>query len=324
MRWLTADEAKVLALLWLLFASVRGLGRTGLFRHLARRFEAGRFLALRLVVVTFFLSALVTNDVALITVVPLTLELNASGKGLMVILEALAANAGSALTPFGNPQNLYLYWYFHLTPRPFFLTVLPFVAFFFLLLAASSLLVRSRSLPLATPPPVAPRASLQLVGLLLLVFVTLKLLPFWAVGPVLLALVLSDPGALRVDYGLLLTLAALFAFINNLEPRLQLISQGHVFPLAALSSQILSNVPVAVMLSRVTTDWRALLLGVNAGGFGTPIASIANWIALKLYLASQTDPAKRRRFLLAFLGANALAFALAYGLASAILGRRLP
>ncbi len=114
MRWITVDEAKVLVLLWLLFALVQGLERAGLVRWVARRFEAGRFIALRLVVVTFFLAALVTNDVALIRVVPLTLELNTEGKGFIVILETLAANAGSALTPFGNPQNLSLYWFDHL------------------------------------------------------------------------------------------------------------------------------------------------------------------------------------------------------------------
>ncbi len=324
MRWITVDEAKVLVLLWLLFALVQGLERAGLVRWVARRFEAGRFIAFRLVVVTFFLAALVTNDVALITVVPLTLELNTEGKGFIVILEALAANAGSALTPFGNPQNLYLYWFYHLNSPAFFRTMLPFGAFFLTVLAVTSLGARIETFPAAPVPPVVRRALPQLFGLLVLVLFTLKRLPLWTAGPVFLLLAITDSGAFFVDYGLLLTLALLFVLINNLEVRVSAIPRGHVFPLAALLSQVLSNVPVAVMLSRVTTDWRALLLGVNAGGFGSPIASIANWIALKLYLASQTDPAKRRRFLFAFLGANALAFALAYGLGSAILGRRLP
>ncbi|WP_457673373.1 SLC13 family permease [Thiolapillus sp.] len=106
---LSSSEWQVLLILFALFVAIRGLQNSGFMDALSRRVERGRAIPLKLVAGTFFLSMLVTNDAALIVMVPLTLALDTERKGLLVILEALAANAGSALTPFGNPQNLFIY-----------------------------------------------------------------------------------------------------------------------------------------------------------------------------------------------------------------------
>jgi Na+/H+ antiporter NhaD/arsenite permease-like protein len=104
----------VLFILFVLFVVVKGLQRSGLLLRLSQRIEGGQFIPLKLVIATFCLSMLVTNDVALTVIVPLTLFLNIDRKDVLVILEALAANAGSALTLFGNPQNLFIYWFYQI------------------------------------------------------------------------------------------------------------------------------------------------------------------------------------------------------------------
>ncbi len=107
----SAAEAEILLLLWALFVVVRGLENSGLMARLARRLEGGSGAAVKLVVATFFLAMLVTNDAALVVIVPLTLGLDLKRRDLLVICEALAANAGAALSPLGNPQNLFIYWF---------------------------------------------------------------------------------------------------------------------------------------------------------------------------------------------------------------------
>ena len=101
----SANEMQVLFLLFVLFIAANGLLKSGAISKIAQSIEKGKFIPLKLVVITFFLSMLVTNDISLIVIVPITLSLNINRKGILVILEALAANAGSALTPVGNPQN---------------------------------------------------------------------------------------------------------------------------------------------------------------------------------------------------------------------------
>ncbi len=143
------DELEVLYLLWLLFAATKALEHRGVFEALARRLEAGKALGPKLVLGTFLLAALVTNDAALFAAMPLLLALRQKRAELAALL-VVAANAGSALTPFGNPQNLYLYWYYGLSPAAFFAAVLPLAGGFFLALAAAAYFLSPP--PLATPP----------------------------------------------------------------------------------------------------------------------------------------------------------------------------
>ncbi|HEC80861.1 MAG TPA: hypothetical protein ENI42_00330, partial [Thermoplasmatales archaeon] len=130
------DDLKIIYILFVFLVIVKGLERSGFLEHMALKFEKGKFLVLKLVLLTGILSAFVTNDVALLTVVPFTLLLCTKNLVFIIILETLTANAVSALTPFGNPQNIFIYWHYHLTLLEFTRVILPFtiILFFFIVL----------------------------------------------------------------------------------------------------------------------------------------------------------------------------------------------
>ena len=307
------DELEVLYLLWLLFAATKALEREGVFEALARRLEAGKALVPKLVLGTFLLAALVTNDAALFAAMPLVLALRQKRVELAALV-IVATNAGSTLTPFGNPQNLYLYWYYNLSPTAFFAAMLPLAGGFFLALAATALFL--------SPPPLAPpeegRVSTSLPVLAALfgvILVILRVLPLWTSVLALFLLALWDRKAFRVDYGLLLTFAAFFLLVDNLETLLPArFAHPHaVFALSMGLSQVLSNVPAAIFLAPLTPSWKALLWGANVGGFGTPVASMANLIALRLFL-KDVGGTDRRRFLVLYALTQAAALVLGLGL----------
>ncbi len=299
----TQADAQVIFLLWALFVTTRGLQRHGLLAHLAARLERGGHLALKLTLATFGLAMLVTNDVALVSVVPLTMLLHTPARLWIVILEALAANAGSALSPFGNPQNLFLYWFYGLSAQDFVRVVGPLAGASGIGLAGAAWLVdRRQSLPAPATalPSVSRRAWVYAGGLVLLILAVLRWLPLWVGwGPILYALAFDRP-TLRVDYALLVTFGCFFGFTDNLRLILAhvLAHPQHVFLLAVALSQGLSNVPTALLLADFTPRWQALLWGVNVGGFGTLWASLANLIAYRAY--AQADPRGRRAWLVRF------------------------
>ncbi len=306
-------ETEVLLLLWALFVPVRGLELSGFMRMLAIRVEAtGRYLASSLVLLTFLLAALVTNDAALVVVTPLTMGLRTPGRARLVILEALAANAGSALTPFGNPQNLYIFWKYAPDISSFMGTIAPFSLFSLgLLLAAATMLPVRAAKPSEKPAPAVSSTAWMHAGLLVLaVLVILRVLPLWMLLLTATCATLFDRRSLRVDYGLLLTFAAFFALSDNLRMMLAgaLENGGHVFALSALASQVMSNVPATLLFSRFTNDWQALLWGVNVGGYGTLIASFANLIAWRAFMNVEHDGTARRLFAVRFLLAGLMMF----------------
>ncbi len=284
-----ASELEVLFLLGVLFVTVKGLENSGVVMSLARSIEKGRWIPLKLVAATFILSMVVTNDIALIVIVPLTLSLGTNRKDVLIILEALAANAGSALTPIGNPQNLFLYWFYRVDPLEFVTAIAPFSAFFLVLLLLASVAVQT------TNNEVSParsfrigRAAYVYGGLLLLVILTVfHVVPVAAGALVLVYSLLFDRRSLCIDYGLLLTFFCFFGLAENVRTLLasDLEHSGHIFVLSALSSQIMSNVPAALLFAKFTAQWRALLWGTNVGGFGSLMASFANLIAYKLYVS---------------------------------------
>ena len=320
---------QVLCLLFCLMAVVLGLQSCGLFELLAQKLLTGRKsrrrLVLLLVLLPFFTSMLVTNDVALITFVPfglLVLEA-ADVKALaipVVVLQTVAANLGSMATPVGNPQNLYLYAFYGLNGAQFFHALFPLVLVSLLGLTAACLCTGKRELRVDFPrsislhSPVRLAVYLALFGLCLLsVF---RLVPYAAVTAGVLAvfLVLDRKLLRRVDYGLLLTFLCFFVFSGNLgriapvrDFLSELLARGALLCSAA-ASQIISNVPAAVLLSGFTDDWHGLLAGVNIGGLGTPIASLASLISLRLYL--RQPEAKPGRYLLIFTLANLAGLAL--------------
>ncbi len=294
----SVQELQVLYILFVLFIAVRGLQNSGLILRFSRVIETGRRIPLKLVVFTFFLSMLVTNDVALIVMVPITLALNMSRKGILVIFEALAANAGSAFTPFGNPQNLYIYWYYNLSPIEFISSIAAFSMVFLLLLLVSAGFIKTEiKLQKLTVITVNKRQALIYGVLFIIVLLTiLHVLPVLSGFAVLIFALLFDRPALKVDYALLLSFLFFFGLADDLKLILatEINHSGNIFLLSALSSQFISNVPATLLFAKFTSNWEALLWGVNAGGFGTLFGSLANLIAYKLYITHTSSEHKAK------------------------------
>ena len=311
-------DLRTLSLLYCLMTVVAGLRQAGLFAHLAhslcQRTTSLRALALLLVLLCFFSSMLITNDVALLTFVPfavVVLGMADRKKELIhiVVLQTVAANLGSMLTPVGNPQNLFLYSYYDLSIGDFLRVTLPVWLLSLLLISVSCLLFdRSRmEIFLGEEPGIDRRGLILYLALFVLCLTVVLRLLSW---PVMLAsllavlLIFDRRILLKADVMLLLTLVAFFIFSGNLaridavSALLRRLLAGREYPVTLLTSQIISNVPAALLLSGFTDQSRALLLGVNIGGLGTPIASLASLISMKLY--SHSDHAHTGRYLLEF------------------------
>lgn len=323
-------DLHTLGLLFVLMAVMAGLQRLGLFRTMGeamlRRTRTTRQLEAVLIFLPFFTSMAVTNDVALITFVPFALEvLSMAGQSRraipVVVMQTIAANLGSMTTPIGNPQNLYLYSRYSLSIGEFFSTLLPLTAASLALLAVF-ILSRS-SKPVSVPANGAParpmpkgRLILLLVLFVLCLAVVAKLLPLWLVCVIVLVVLLftDRPALLKVDYALLLTFVGFFIFVGNLGRvpffiRLfQQLLTGREVICSILASQVISNVPAALLLSGFTDQAQALLIGVNLGGLGTLIASMASLISYK-YIA-KAFPCEKGKYLLWFTLANVAFLAL--------------
>jgi len=316
-------DFRVLCLLLCLMAVVAGFKSLGAFQwltwQLLRRIKSGRILGVTLVLLPFFCSMLVTNDVALIVFVPFTLALLAQlgcGSAMIpvVVLQTIAANLGSMATPVGNPQNLYLYAAYSLSAGEFFSVTLPLTAVSLLVLVLASIPVLPRSLPEQQLED-ARISSLKKMLLYIALF-CLCLLTVFRVVPypvttalVVAALAIADRKLLKeIDFLLLLTFVCFFVVSENLgrvgavRTFLQALLERSTLLTAVGTSQVISNVPAAVLLSGFTDQWRDLLAGVNIGGLGTPIASLASLISLKLY--SARPGADTMRFLAVFTAAN--------------------
>ena len=320
-------DFRTLALLYALMLVVAGLRNAGAFAHLAHlvcvRAKTARGMGMLLVAMTFFSSMLITNDVALLTFVPFAVVLlGMTGRQhdliLIVVLQTVAANLGSMLTPVGNPQNLYLYSYYDLRAADFFRITAPVW-----LLSLALTLLLCLALPGAPlrvelgEEPGMDRGKLRLylalfAACLLSVF---RLLPWPALLLIVAAalLALDRRMLLGADFMLLLTFVAFFVFAGNLarleagDRLLRQLLNGREYLTALLASQVISNVPAALLLSGFTDNARDLLLGVDVGGLGTPIASLASLISLKLY--SRSRDAHTGRYLLTFALINLLLLA---------------
>ncbi|MFZ1041905.1 MAG: SLC13 family permease [Anaerolineales bacterium] len=210
-----------------------------------------------MIAVTFFLSMLVTNDVALIVIVPLTLTLDINRKDILVILEALAANAGSALTPFGNPQNLFIYWFYNINAEAFITAIAPFSLVFLILLVLASLLIRTSNNKVLPVEAAKIKYSVFIYGALLLtvILAVLHVLPVQAEFIVIIYAVIFDRNSLRIDYALLLTFACFFGLAENIQGifAANVEHSGHIFIFSALLSQAISNVPATLLLIYMRT-----------------------------------------------------------------------
>ena len=311
------QELEVLFILFSLFVTVKGLENSGLILRISQNIERGKAAPLKLVVATFFLSMLITNDAALIVIVPLTLAIKIKRMDVLVILEALAANAGSALTPFGNPQNLFIYWFFGLTPAEFIAAIAPFSFIFFVLLVISSSFIKTNNSNQSSSKTATIEKSSYIYGILLIIalLTVLRLLPVSAGIVIILYALLFDRKSLRIDYALLFVFFFFFGVAENLKIILgsDIRHAGHIFLFSALASQIMSNVPAALLFAKFTIYWKALLWGTNAGGFGSILGSLANLIAYKLYIANNSTN-KQLSFTAKFLTFGYIAFFISLGL----------
>ena len=318
------DELEVLFILFALFLSVNGLQRHGVIANISQRLERGKAIPLKLVLATFFLSMIITNDAALIVIVPLTLSLNINHKDILVIFEALAANAGSAFTPFGNPQNLFIYWFYELAPAEFIATIAPFSLVFLVLLAIPMIFVKIKNhnkLQGTKTQDMGRFAYLYAALLSVVILSVLHLLPVYACAAVVLFALLFDRKTLRIDYTILISFFFFFGLADNLGTLLEseIEHSGNIFVFSALVSQIISNVPTALLFAEFTTEWKALLWGTNVGGFGSLFGSLANLIAYKLYVANK-DTSNIPDFTRKFLLFGYIAFFISMGLYFTIYG----
>jgi len=296
-------DLRTLTCLFCVLAVVCALKNIQFFYILAKKvvrlFKNARMSILALVYITFIGSMLIANDMALLTFLPLSFfVLTTTGKekymAFAFIMQNIAANLGGMLTPFGNPQNLYLYSYFHIDNLEFMgIMAPPFVLSVLLITVCCLVFVKPE--PLEVPkevdhlPPV--RTVLYLLLFALSIVIVFRGIPY-ELGLVVipLALLILDRKALKmVDYPLLLTFVFFFIFAGNMA-RIDVVKQffsmlmeKSTLLFSVLSCQAISNVPSAILLSQFTDNYRQLLLGVNIGGVGTLIASLASLITFREY-----------------------------------------
>ncbi len=300
-------DYRVLVLLFALMLVVGGFKSLGVFRLLGEKLccnvNSIRSLTIVLTCLCFFSSMLITNDVALITFVPFTISvfvmIACENKLIpVVVIETIAANLGSMLTPIGNPQNLLLFSAGEMTVGEFVLHMLPITVISFVLIMGCIFLLKNQKISMvlkedSVQEPVLKRKAFWIYLLLFLVCMgnVFHLYSHWIVGivVVLVVFVMDKKLFAEADYSLLLTFIGFFVFIGNMK-QIEAINQwimdiitGNELVIGVLSSQVISNVPAAMLLFGFTTDFKELLYGVNIGGLGTLIASMASLISYRFY-----------------------------------------
>ena len=296
-------DVKTLTCLFCVLAVVCALKNINFFyvlaKQLVRLFRNARMSILALVYITFIGSMLIANDMALLTFLPLGMfVLTTTGKGKYMaftfIMQNIAANLGGMLTPFGNPQNLYLYTKFQI-PNLEFMQIMaaPFGLAILLITLCCIIFVKPEPLMLKEEKLSLPlgRSILYLALFLLAIAIVFRGIPYW-IGLIVIPVVLLfvDRKALKmVDYPLLFTFVFFFVFSGNMA-RIDVVRQlfswlleKNTLLFSVASCQVISNVPSAILLSQFTENYRQLLLGVNIGGVGTLIASLASLITFREY-----------------------------------------
>ena len=317
--------------LFCLMLIVAGLRECGVFdwlgTSLLRHVNSERMVALLLIFLCFFCSMLITNDVALITFVPFGILLlrmchMEQKKILLVTFMTMAANLGSMFTPIGNPQNLYLYSLSGLSLLQFLLMMLPytlgaavlFLICIFLFFSGKKISVSLEKKAITHPRQIAVFAALFFCCILTVA----KLLPHSILLLITIAGICLVNRSLyrRADYSLLFTFVFFFLFIGNMKQMaalriyLEQMITGHERLLSVLTSQIISNVPAAMLLSGYTKEIPELIVGTNLGGLGTLIASMASLISYRQITAA--DASCRKKYILIFTVFNLVFLAILY------------
>ncbi len=314
--WIDYIDFKVIAILFCLMAVVAALRLSGLFdiaaAALTRRCKSIRSLAAILVGITFILSMGITNDVALIVLIPFSLILlnNITRTKIrirIIVFQTIAANVGSSLTPIGNPQNLFLFTSYDFSVLRFFSITIPVVLLGGLFLGISIWTIPNDNLAKFIPSPnhsiSIRKTALHLVLFILSIGSVFNIMDFRVITVIILAVYLLIDRKLlkKIDYSLLLTFLFFFIFIGNLQ-RIETISKlliqiadRNTLLFSAFLSQIISNVPAAILISGFTDNAAELLIGVSIGGMGTLIASLASVISFKFFI--QNRPGETVKYL---------------------------
>ncbi len=313
LRYIEYIDLKTISLLFCLMTVMAGLREIGVFSALAntllKKTKNFRTVSLILIMLCFFTSMLVTNDVALITFVPFAIEVvKKSDKSKfmvpIVVLQTIAANLGSMLTPVGNPQNLYLYSLSGMSLGEFVLLVLPYTAISLVLLVIANFTIKSSAVEYkAEKTEFSPKLTVFYIVLFLVCMLTVaNVLEYWVTFAVVTVamLIINRKLLLKVDYSLLLTFIFFFIFIGNMSNvdafrnAVSHLLGGREILMSVLSSQVISNVPAAVLLSGFTDNVKDLIVGTNIGGLGTLIASMASLISYKIFAAEM--PRQKRKY----------------------------
>ena len=315
-------DFKTLTCLFCVLAVVCALKNINFFYMLARKivqlFKTARMSVLALVYITFIGSMLIANDMALLTFLPLGyFVLSSTGKqkymAFTFIMQNIAANLGGMLTPFGNPQNLYLYTHFNI-PNLEFMAIMapPFVLSVLLITVCCIVFVKSEPLNVPDEKVVLnpKRTVLYLLLFALSIAIVFRGIPY-LIGLIVIPAVLffADRKALEdVDYGLLLTFVFFFIFAGNMarvyavRELFSVLLEKSTLLFSVISCQCISNVPSAILLSQFTGNYQDLLVGVNIGGVGTLISSLASLITFRAY--AEHNPGKTGHYIALFSAFN--------------------
>ena len=335
-------NSRVLAILFCLMLIVAALSRIGTFNVLTNKLlskvKTLRGISLLMSLMAFFMSMFLTNDVSLVTLVPfaiMVLEPFGENRKLMytLIIMTVAANLGSMLTPIGNPQNLYLYEQYKIGLGEFLYLMLPYSLLSLAIVVTLTFILIRETKEL---PKVAKQYDEHISLMKLLIYIALFIFNILTVVGVVhylvsllvtmvVMMIMDRRSFLKVDYNLLLTFVFFFILIGNIG-RMEavtgtlsgLVSRNPV-PAAILSSQIISNVPAAMLLSAFTKDGKALIIGTNLGGLGTLIASMASLITYRFHASFSKNNKDngngiQENYILNFTWINIAALLLLFGL----------
>jgi len=341
-QYLSYINVRVLAILFGLMLIVAALGHIGTFdvltNKLLSKVKTYRGISLLMSLLSFFLSMFLTNDVSLVTLVPFAIMVLApfgENRKLMftLIIMTVAANLGSMLTPIGNPQNLYLYDNYKIALPEFLLLMIPYLALSLAMIVALTFILVKGSDKL---PPLKNTEVKKLSFVKLLIYFALFVLNILTVvgyvhflislGVTVAAMLIMDRNSFKkADYNLLATFVFFFILIGNIG-RIDAITgalsglvSSYPVPAAILSSQIISNVPAAMLLSAFTDDGKSLIIGTNLGGLGTLIASMASLITYRFHAKFSKEQKEKKggkqdNYILNFTIINIVMLVILFGL----------
>ncbi len=324
LKYIDYIDFRTLSLLFCLMAVTCALKELNIFKlsglKLLSKVKNSIQLEIILVLLCFFSSMLITNDVSLITFVPFaisTLKMaNLEDRIIfVVVMQTIAANLGSIVTPIGNPQNIYIYTKYSVSTPDFFMAMLPYGLLSFVLIILFVIFRKKSPLNnLKTEDNITIKNKKLVLYYFVLFLISVlsvgRVIPVWLVFIIIIVslFILNRKLFKEIDYTLLITFAGFFIFIGNIgqisnfKNFISSFISGNEVLTAVLSSQIMSNVPTALLLSGFTDKWFELLIGVNIGGLGTLIASMASLISYKF--AAEFMPDKKSYYLKVFTAYN--------------------